>query len=98
MTTYHLVKGIDLEGPAGCTVVAALLIEFTHHKAEPDVGAPEHLTIENIDVLIGAVTHEFNGDYSDADLVADCWQHLADEKERIECERADMHRDERGAQ
>lgn len=98
MSTHKFNHAVEFVGPGASTIDGHLEIEFEHHKADPNVGAPEGITIENILVDMGDVTYEFNGDYHDDHLVTLCWEHLKDKQERIECERADMQRDERGAQ
>lgn len=92
MTAHKFDYPADFDGPAGCLAEGHLVIEFEHSKADPSVGADASITINSIVVVIGAYTGQFDGDYGDADLVAACWRHLADEKERIECERADWMR------
>lgn len=92
MSAYKFDYLADFDGPAGCLAEGHLVIEFDHSKAEPSVGVAASITINSIAVVIGAYSGEFDGDYQDADLIAACWRHVADEKERIEAERADWMR------
>lgn len=98
MTTYAFMHPTEFNGPAGSSVEARLAVEFYHQRPEEDTNAHEGVAIESVRVVIGAQSFDFNGDMEAAEIVEACWQHLADTKERIECERADMQRDERGAQ
>lgn len=97
MTAYTFSHPTEFVGPAGCVVAGHLVIDFDHSKAEPDVNWPGSITIESIVAVIGVQAFDFDGDYADGALVTSCWEHLAAERERIECERADMARDERDA-
>lgn len=98
MTSYAFTMPAEFDGPGSSLLEGHLAIEFDHQRAEPDTNTYEGVAIQSVRVVIGAQSFDFNGDMEAADIVEACWQHLADEKERIECERADMIRDERGAQ
>lgn len=97
MTAYAFMYPTELNGPGGTTVEARLAVEFDHQRPEADTNTYEGVAIESVRVVIGAQSFDFNGDMEAAEIVEACWQHLADTKERIECERADIQRDERGA-
>lgn len=96
MTTYAFMHPTEFNGPGGSSVEARLAIEFHHQRPEADTNTYEGVAIQSVRVVIGAQSFDFNGDMEAAEIVEACWQHLADTKERIECERADMQRDERG--
>lgn len=98
MTSYAFTMPAEFDGPGSSLLEGHLAIEFDHQRAEPDTNTYEGVAIQSVRVVIGAQSFDFNGDMEAADIVEACWQHLVDEKERIECERADMIRDERGAQ
>lgn len=98
MSAYAFTMPAEFDGPGSSLLEGHLAIEFDHQRAEPDTNTYEGVAIRSVRVVIGAQSFDFNGDMEAADIVDACWQHLADEKERIECERADMIRDERGAQ
>lgn len=98
MTSYAFTMPAEFDGPGSSLLEGHLAIEFDHQRAEPDTNTYEGVAVRSVRVVIGAQSFAFNGDMEAADIVEACWQHLADEKERIECERADMIRDERGAQ
>lgn len=98
MSLYAFTMPAEFDGPGGSLLEGHLAIEFDHQRAEPDTNTYEGVAIQSVRVVIGVQSFDFNGDMEAADIVEACWQHLADEKERIECERADMIRDERGAQ
>ncbi|MFY2088357.1 hypothetical protein ACOTDN_17980 [Achromobacter xylosoxidans] len=98
MTSYTFTMPAEFDGPGSSLLEGHLAIEFDHQRAEPDTNTYEGVAIQSVRVVIGAQSFDFNGDMEAADIVEACWQHLADEKERVECERADMIRDERGSQ
>ncbi|CUJ54622.1 hypothetical protein [Achromobacter sp. 2789STDY5608628] len=98
MTRYAFTMPAEFGGPGSSLLEGHLAIEFDHQRAEPATNTYEGVAVQSVRVVIGAQSFDFNGDMEAADIVEACWQHLADEKERIECERADMIRDERGAQ
>lgn len=98
MTTYAFTMPAEFDGPGSSLLEGHLAIEFHHQRAEADTNTYEGVSIESVRVVIGGQSFDFNGDMEAADIVEACWRHLADEKERIECDHADMLRDERGAQ
>ena len=98
MTAHTFFHTSEFVGPGTSTIEVHLEIRFEHSKADPDVGAPESVSIEHIRFDIGDAAYDFNGNYQDDHLVTLCWEHLEEVRERAECERADMQRDERGAQ
>ncbi|MFY1852413.1 hypothetical protein ACOTBX_10515 [Achromobacter xylosoxidans] len=98
MTTYAFTMPAEFDGPGSSLLEGHLAIEFHHQRPEADTNTYEGVAIQSVRMVIGAQSFDFNGDMEAAEIVEACWQHLADTKERIECERADMQRDERGAQ
>ncbi|MFY3531308.1 hypothetical protein [Achromobacter denitrificans] len=92
MTAYAFMHPTEFNGPGGSTVDAWLAIEFHHQRPEADTNTYEGVAIQSVRVVIGAQSFDFNGDMEAAEIVEACWQHLADTKERIECERADWMR------
>ncbi|AZS78819.1 hypothetical protein ELS24_10405 [Achromobacter spanius] len=98
MSGHRFNQVAEFTGPGGCTVEGLISIEFEYHKADPSVGVAHSITVEHIVIVIGTDSYEFDGDYHAADIVDACWLQLRYERERAECDHADMLRDERGAQ
>lgn len=94
MTSHTIKIDATYEGPAESALEGSLHIEFYHHRADPDVGEPEGIVIENVRLQIGAAWHDFDGDLTSDALVLPCWQHLKDLDEAAQSELADRKRDE----
>lgn len=96
MTAHTLKHPTELTGPASITVDCHLEIGYEHERADPSVGVSAGITIHSIVLVIGGQTVvPFEADHQDAVLVAACWQHWQDEKERLEGEHADFLRGQR---
>lgn len=98
MTSYAFTMPAEFAGPGSSLLEGHLAIEFHHQRPEADTNTYEGVAVESVRIVVGGQSLNFNGDAEASDIVQACWDHLRDEQERIECERADMQRDERGAQ
>lgn len=95
MTTYTFTSAAHFDGPAESYIEAQFAVTFTHQRAEPENNAHEGVSIDSIEILVGGERVDFNGNHDDPALITACWQHIADERDRVESQRADYERDER---
>lgn len=92
MIVRNLKHEVELEGPSGSTIEALLDIYYTHHKEGPGVGCEGGISVDSVNIMVGASRMDFNGDMNSCFIVAACWQDWLNHRESVESERAELIR------
>ena len=98
MTVHKTIVSATFECQFGAFLEASLHIEFEHLPADPSVGInDDEIDISEVRMQLvdSAAWVPFNGDLKSDELRFHCWEHLKEQRERAESDRADSWIQER---